>query len=118
FLYGIVHEIGAKIDEPVTIDIHRLIRYPGSLHGATGFKVQEIGLNELENFKPLNEHNQKLDPIVFKSKNIQKIEIIETYVPPTEISGNKYGPFKNGEKIEVPHHIAVFLLCKGVAKTV
>ncbi len=117
FLYGIVHEIGAEIDEPVTIDIHRLIRYPGSLHGATGFKVQELGLNELNSFNPLNENNEKLDPIVFKSKNLQKIEILEPFVPSTKIAGDVFGPFKKGDKIEVPHHIAVFLLCKGVAKT-
>jgi len=117
FLNGIIHEIGAKIDEPVTVDIHRLIRYPGSLHGATGFKVQEIELNELEIFNPLNENNENLNPIVFKSKNIQKIEIIETFVPPTEIAGEIYGPYKKEDKVEVPHHIAVFLLCKGVAKT-
>ena len=42
FLTGIVHEISVEIDNPVTIDIHRLIRYPGSLHGKTGFKVQKI----------------------------------------------------------------------------
>jgi DNA primase small subunit len=117
FLNGIVHEIGAEIDEPVTVDIHRLIRYPGSLHGATGFKVQEIGINELENFNPLNESNKKIDPVIFKSKNFDKIGIIEQIVPPTEISGEKYGPFKKGDIVELPHHIAVFLLCKGVAKT-
>jgi len=117
FLQVIVGETGVEIDEPVTIDIHRLIRYPGSLHGATGFKVQEVGLNELEKFKPLNESNQNLDPIVFKSKNVQKIEIIELFVPPTKISGETYGSFKNGDIVEVPNHIAVFLLCKGVAKT-
>ena len=116
FLYGIVQEIGAEIDEPVTIDIHRLIRYPGSLHGATGFKVQEIELNELDNFNPLNEYEEKLDPIIFKSKIFQKIEIIEPFVPPTTISGDIYGPYKKGETLEVPHHIAVFFLCKNVAK--
>ena len=58
-----------------------------------------------------------LDPIVFKSKNVQKIEIIEPFVPPTKISGETYGSFKNGDIIEVPNHIAVFLLCKRVAKT-
>ncbi|TFG22592.1 MAG: hypothetical protein EU532_14250 [Promethearchaeota archaeon] len=117
FLEEIVKEIGIKIDEPVTVDIHRLIRYPGSLHGATGFRVQELKLNELENFTPLNETNNELDPIVFRSKNTQKIEIIEPLVPLTKISDESYGPYKKGEKVDVPHHIAVFLLCKGVAKT-
>jgi DNA primase small subunit len=118
-LRGIVKLIGIELDEPVSIDIHRLIRYPGSLHGKTGFKVQEIGLNELDDFTPLNEMNEKLDPIVFKSKNItQKLEIVERALPITKIKGTKYGPYVQGEKIEVPHHIAVFLLCKEVAKTI
>ena len=113
-------EIGIEVDIPVSIDIHRLIRYPGSLHGKTGFKVQEIFHDDLDTFNPLDEINDKLDPIVFRSEKpiTQKIEIIESEVPITKIKGKKYGPYTQGEKIEVPHHIAVFLLCKGVAKTI
>jgi len=118
FLRGIVQQVGVEIDEPVSIDIHRLIRYPGSLHGKTGFKVQEIKLNELAAFNPLDESNEKLDPIVFKSKNKMKLEIIENKLPLTKIKGESFGPYVKGEIIEVPHHIAVFLLCKEVAKTI
>ncbi len=120
FLEGIISMIGTEIDEPVSIDIHRLIRYPGSLHGKTGFKVQELYPDDLDNFNPLNEWNEKLDPIVFESKKkiTQKIEIIEAKIPATKIKGETFGPYTQGEKIEVPHHIAVFLLCKGVAKTI
>lgn len=117
FLIGIVKEVGAEIDEPVTIDIHRLIRYPGSLHGKSGFKVQELALKDLESFNPLNETNEILDPIVFKSTNMQKIEIIEKTLPVTKIKDESFGPYAQGDIIEVPHHIAVFLLCKEVAKT-
>jgi len=118
-LRGIVKLIGIELDEPVSIDIHRLIRYPGSLHGKTGFKVQEIKLNELDDFNPLDESDEKLDPIVFYSKNItQKLEIVERTLPITKIKGESFGPYDKGEKIEVPHHIAVFLLCKEVAKTI
>ncbi|MFX1314100.1 MAG: DNA primase small subunit domain-containing protein [Promethearchaeota archaeon] len=118
FLIGIVNRVGVEIDEPVTIDIHRLIRYPGSLHGKTGFRVQQIELNQLKDFHPLNEKNKNLDPIVFKTdKEItQKLEVIEQEIPITKIKGEEYGPYHKGEKIEVPHHIAVFLLCKEVAK--
>ena len=120
FLKGIVHEIGVEIDIPVTIDIHRLIRYPGSLHGKTGFKVQELNPDDLDDFNPLDQQMEKLDPIVFvsKFKTIQKLEIIEFNVPETKIKGQTYGSYKLGEKIEIPHHIAIFLLCKGVAKSI
>ena len=116
FLNGIVGEIGVEIDEPVTIDIHRLIRYPGTLHGKTGFKVLELTLNELNEFSPLNERNESLDPIVFYSKNVnQKIKIIENSIPSTKIKGERFGPYKQGDIIEVPNHIAVMLLAKEVA---
>ena len=119
-LRGIVNLIGIELDEPVSIDIHRLIRYPGSLHGKTGFKAQEIELNELDDFNPLDESNEKLDPIVFKSKKkiTQKLEILENKLPITKIKGESFGPYVKGEIIEVPHHFAVFLLCKEVAKTI
>ena len=120
FFNGIVHEVGVEIDTPVTIDIHRLIRYPGSLHGKTGFKTQEIFPDELDDFNPLDEINKKLDPIVFESKvhTTQKVKILEKQVPATKIKGKTYGPFTQDEIVEVPHHIAVFLLCKEVAKTI
>ena len=120
FLKGIVKQVGVELDEPVSIDVHRLIRFPGSLHGKTGFKTQEISLSELEDFKPLDEEKEKLDPIVFKSKKnlTHKLEVVAEALPITKIKGVEYGPYKKGEKIEVPHHIAVFLLCKEVAKTI
>jgi DNA primase small subunit len=116
FLRGIVDLIGAEIDEPVTIDTHRLIRYPGSLHGKTGFEVQELSIEQLYNFHPLKEVDEKLDPIVFKSKkNTQKIRITAPEVPQTVIKGEEYGPYRKDEIIELPNHIAIFLLCKEVA---
>jgi DNA primase small subunit len=120
FFTGVVHEIGVEIDTPVTVDIHRLIRYPGSLHGKTGFKVQELLIDEIDDFNPLDERIKRLDPIVFESKvhTTQKLEILEDRVPVTKIKGEKFGPYSKGEIIEVPHHIAIFLLCKEVAKTI
>jgi DNA primase small subunit len=117
-LRAVVKNIGAEIDEPVSIDIHRLIRYPGTLHGKTGFKVQELTYEQLDDFNPLDESNEEIDPIVFQSKKqiTQKIEITAVKVPATTIKGETFGDYEWGEKIEVPHHIAVFFLCKGVAK--
>ncbi|MWG36059.1 DNA primase small subunit PriS [Halomarina oriensis] len=46
-------EEGAPIDEPVTTDINRLIRLPGSLHGGSGLAVTRIERDELAQFDPL-----------------------------------------------------------------
>jgi DNA primase small subunit len=118
FLEVIVKMIAIEIDEPVSIDVHRLIRYPGSLHGKTGFKVQELEVKQLDDFNPLDENEKKIDPVVFKSKTTQKIQITEQFVPITKIGGESYGPYTKEEIIEIPHHVAVLLLCKEVAKII
>jgi len=61
-----------ETDEPVTCDVKRLIRLPGSLHGKTGLKVQKIPLDKLESFNPLN------DAVVFSEKDI-KINLIKNF---------------------------------------
>ncbi|MEJ2294381.1 MAG: hypothetical protein P8Y23_06380 [Candidatus Lokiarchaeota archaeon] len=117
FLRGIANRVGAHIDEPVSVDIHRLIRYPGTLHGKTGFRVQELSIESLEEFNPLDANERSLDPIVFQQQGIQiNLEITEKFVPATKIKGIVYGPYVVGDKISVPKHIAVYLLCKDVAK--
>lgn len=117
-LKGVVHEIGAEIDEPVSIDIHRLIRYPGTLHGKTGFKVQELTYDELIDYDPLHESRNDLDPIVFAGTATHKLEITAEKVPQTHIKDQSYGPYNKDEIVDVPHHIAVFLISKGVAKII
>ena len=117
-LSAIVKEIGAEIDEPVTIDTHRLIRYPGSLHGKTGFKVQELNFDQLKAYVPLDESDPALDPVVFKSNITHKLEVTEPILPVSTIKGESFGPYSQGELIEVPHHIAVYLLSKEVARAI
>jgi DNA primase small subunit len=119
FLKGIAKRVGANIDEPVSIDIHRLIRYPGTLHGRTGFKVQDLSIEELEEFNPLDANNKSKDPIVFEQEGIEiNLKIVEEFVPATKIKGITYGPYDQGDKIKVPKHIADYLLCKEVAEPV
>lgn len=43
----------SEIDEPVTTDVHRLIRFPMSLHGKSGLMVLPVPLDGLEEFDPL-----------------------------------------------------------------
>ncbi|GGL53485.1 DNA primase small subunit PriS [Halocalculus aciditolerans] len=48
-----VDEYNAPIDEPVTTDTNRLIRFPGTLHGGSGLRVLRLDESELEAFDPL-----------------------------------------------------------------
>lgn len=94
----------AKSDQPVTIDLHRLIRLPGSLHGKTGFLVKKLSYSELERFDPFS------DTLVFQGH--KKVFVKE--VPQFRIGEETFGPLKN-ENVELPMNVAIFLLCKGLA---
>ncbi len=48
----VVREETAPVDEPVTTDIRRLIRLPGSLHGGTGFVVRRLDPDDVASFEP------------------------------------------------------------------
>ncbi|MEM2743200.1 MAG: DNA primase small subunit PriS [Candidatus Methanomethylicaceae archaeon] len=95
-----------NIDERVTIDTKRLIRYPNSLHGKTGLKVCRLNYIDLEKFDPLK------DAIVFKTGTM-KIYVKE--MPKIRIGNYEIGPLKN-ETIEVPESMAIYLICKGAAE--
>ena len=99
----------AKIDTVVTMDVHRLIRLVGSLHGKTGFiktKASHVGLDK---FDPLKE------AIAFKKG---EIVVNVTEAPEFRIGDTTFGPFKNASHEELPTAAALFLLCKGVAEVV
>jgi DNA primase small subunit len=98
--YGVAH-----IDEPVTTDIHRLIRLEGSLHGKTGFAVTKI--RDLESFDPFR------DAVVFKSDQEASVYIERTNA--FRIGENTYGPYEK-TKLKLPLAAAIFFMCKGVAK--
>ncbi len=98
---------GGKVDEPVTIDIHRLIRLPGSLHGKTGFLVKKLSFSELEKFDPFS-HAQ-----VFAGE--KKVKVLES--PEFKIRNETFGPFKD-KSIELPMNAAIFLLSKGLAQII
>ncbi|NVM31556.1 MAG: DNA primase small subunit PriS [Candidatus Helarchaeota archaeon] len=99
-----VKKYSGKVDEPVTIDIHRLIRLPGSLHGKTGFLVKKLSLKELEKFDPFS-HTQ-----VFQGT--KKIRVKE--VPQFRIGEETFGKYKD-EYVELPMSAAILLLCKDLA---
>lgn len=96
-----------ETDEPVTCDVKRLIRLPGSLHGKTGFKVTKISLDKLNDFNPLKDavvlHD---DPINVDLKQPIKIEMKEEEFDLKQ------------EVQEIPAYLAVFLIGKKMANII
>ena len=102
----VAYRLSGEVDEPVTADIKRLIRLPGSLHGKTGLKVMPITRDGLNGFDPLMDalpESYTSDPITVNVKRKTNIKI-------------------NGERFdldigvtEVPEYVAVFLVGRRIA---
>ncbi len=107
--YFISINITGKTDEPVTKDIHRLIRLPGSLHGKTGFIVTEVDLDKLEEFDPLRDSiikdfmNNNVKMIIKKGFSIK--------------FGNEKFNFKEGEDY-MPEALAIFSILRNFAEII
>ncbi len=97
----------APIDEPVTTDIRRLIRLPGTLHGGSGLVVTRIDRDDLASFDPLSD----AVPERFVGRDIA----IETEVDRTvELNGRRVSvePGRNS----VPEFAGVLLMARGEAR--
>jgi DNA primase small subunit len=93
-----------ETDEPVTCDVKRLIRLPGSIHGKTGFKVEKITLDTLSDFDPLN------DTVIFSDDDVDVM-----LNKPFSIS-IKNDRFKLEPGLQtLPKYLAVFLIGRKMA---
>lgn len=96
-----------EIDEPVTTDVHRLIRLPHSLHGKTGLVVKPIQLNDFKDFNPLN------DAIAGRfSESVHKVNVLRNFR--MDFAGESYS-LSPGET-EIPTSLAVFMVAGKFAK--
>ena len=105
---SVVGEYASEIDEPVTTDVHRLIRFPGSLHGKTGLMVKNIGIHELKDFDPLTE----AVPEQFKDGQVSIVGLRDFEF---EIMGSPFRIRKN-EALEVPVFASLFAVGQRGAK--
>jgi DNA primase small subunit len=96
--------LGAQVDEPVTRDIKRLIRLPGSLHGKTGLRVVPMKASQLKGFEPLRD---ALSPELLG----QSVRIVVNEGVDIEIGGRH---IVSGER-ELPSNLAIFLLLRKMA---
>jgi DNA primase small subunit len=100
-------EVQGETDAPVTTDIHRLIRLPGSLHGGTGFRVVPLTRAEIDAFDPFRDAvlpaaGEPHVPIVYS-------EEVRYPFPAGPLKGHA------GATDELPRPQALFLLLRGEA---
>uniref|UniRef100_A0A7J3ZJM2 DNA primase small subunit PriS n=1 Tax=Fervidicoccus fontis TaxID=683846 RepID=A0A7J3ZJM2_9CREN len=97
-----------EVDEKVTIDLHRLIRVPGSLNGKTGLPVVGVELDRLSSFVP----DCTLSP--FKGDMHVKLnhKLSEARIFGETVSGSR------GERATVSQCVGIYLVLKGLAHVV
>lgn len=96
-----------ETDEPVTCDIKRLIRLPGSIHGKTGLQVKKIDIDELESFDPLR------DAIVLPDEPV-KIDISQHFN--IKMKDERFN-LKQGKQ-EIPAYLATLLIGRRIANVI
>ncbi|MFA6268973.1 MAG: DNA primase small subunit domain-containing protein [archaeon] len=112
-LDNVVAKERIPIDRQTSIDLHKIIRVPQTLHGDTGFIAKVLLIDELKKFNPYN------DAIVFdetfaKKFNLEKVSVQVIACPRFELLGQIFGPFENSLE-ELPLFAAVYLIGKGAA---
>ena len=102
-----------ETDENVTVDVKRVIRWIGSLHGKCGLRVTEFPLDRLDpdktqSFDALNE------AVALGSSRMFEIEIIEDDVRARILDSEIEG--STGDTYTVTESMATFLTLKGWAR--
>lgn len=93
--------MSGEVDKPVTPDIKRLIRLPGSVHGKTGLRVSPISRDELTEYNPLFNAvpgSYSDEPVKITMKRPYELMIKDQRIS-----------LKTGET-EVPEFAAIFLI--------
>ena len=97
--------LSGEVDEPVTADIKRLIRLPGSVHGKSGLRVMPLTRDELTDFDPL---------VSAVPSQYSDEDVTITMRKDTEIT-IKEQHFKLSGTVKVPEYAAVFLIGRKMA---
>lgn len=97
--------LSGEVDEPVTADIKRLIRLPGSIHGKSGLRVTPITRAELTDFDPLQ-------MAVPKEYSDEEVKITMRKDATLDMKGQHF--VLSGETA-VPEYAAIFLIGRKMA---
>ncbi len=99
-------EVQGETDAPVTTDIHRLIRLPGSLHGGTGFQVVPLSREAIDGFDPFA---SALLPDEGRRTTVELLADVRYPFPDGGLVG------RVGETVKLATPRALFLVLRGEA---
>ncbi len=100
-------ELRGEADAPVTTDVHRLIRLPGSLHGGTGFRVLPLTRESLDPFSPWRDAIAL--PGAKETHTVRLESEVDYPFPDQAVRGHP------GENLRLGLGPALFLLLRGEA---
>ncbi|MBI5000179.1 MAG: DNA primase small subunit PriS [Euryarchaeota archaeon] len=93
-----------EADEPVTSDVKRLIRLPGSLHAKTGLTAMLLKIDALKGFDPLRD----AVPPTLSGEGVKLVGLADDDV---KVKGFHVKVGK-GRAVEAPEYAALFLVCR------
>jgi len=91
------------VDRQTSIDLHKIVRMPETLHGETGFLAKTLSVEELKKFDPF------ADAVVFGRDSVR---LFIKKAPKFSLLGEVFGPFEEQEVV-VPLFCAIYLIGKG-----
>jgi DNA primase small subunit len=100
-------EVQGETDAPVTTDIHRLIRLPGSIHGGTGFRAVPLERAAVDAFDPFRD--ALLGPLDAGRTEVAFVTDVRYPFPGGEVHGTA------GAVASLPTPAALFLVLRGEA---
>lgn len=104
-LEKLISATSIHVDEKVTMDVHRLVRIPGSLHGKTGLPTVTVRPEKLEGFRV----TCGLSPFKGRLTLIPLIDIDDVYVVDRSLN------LRKGERMTIEHCYALPLMLRGLA---
>lgn len=94
-----------KLDRQTSIDIHKIVRVPDTLHGSTGLIAKTVPLEDFKEFMPLKQ------AIAFSDR---QIKVFINKAPKFKLGAECFGPYENEQAI-LPEYVAIYLIGKGLA---
>lgn len=99
-------KVALDIDRQTSIDMHKIIRVPDTIHGGTGLLAKTIEREKLKNFDPFT------DALIFGDADIK---VFINKAPELLFKSQSFGKFEN-EDVSLPEYLAVYLIARGAAE--